>query len=158
VWERFQVAVNPTPEVAATLFRAAIESFDAQDLRIYIENDKDVIPLLREWLQLDNGMVRQLAPTIIKIWWQEIFAVAMNPARLLADIRREHPELGALLDTPRGTVWFNATIFNLVTFFRAYGRIEGDGVIQPPPHLPERLKRRALKGAAGVVEKIRGRQ
>jgi hypothetical protein len=158
VWERFQLAVNPTPEVAATLFRAAVESFDARDLRYYVENEMDVIPLLREWLQLDNGMVHQLAPTIVRIWWQQIFAVGMNPRALLEEIRRDHPDLAAILDTPSGTRWYNATIFNLITYFRAYGQIQGDGIIQPPPNLPERLRRRALKGAAGVVEKVRGRQ
>ena len=158
MWERFQLAVNPTPEVAAMLFRAAIESFDARDLLYYIQNDKDVVPLLKEWLQLDHGMVKQLAPSIIRIWWQQIFAVAMNPRALLDDIRLDHPELAVILDTPKGTQWFNATIFNLVTYFRWYGRIEGDGVINPPPNFPERLRRKALRGVAGIVEKVRGRQ
>jgi hypothetical protein len=82
----------------------------------------------------------------------------MNPRALLEEIRRDHPDLAAILDTPSGTRWYNATVFNLLTYFRAYGQIRGDGVIQPPPNLPERLRRRALTGVAGVIEKVRGRQ
>jgi len=154
VGDRIRLLIDPSPETAATFFRAGLESFDVQDLRAFVESDRDVIPLLVEWMALDHEIVRPWAQTVVRIWWPHIFAQAMNPAQMLADIARDDPVKGAVLNTPKGRIWFNSTVFNLITFFRAYAKIEGDGVIQPPPSIPDRLRRRGLRGAARVMEKI----
>ncbi len=139
VAERIQLLLDPNPETAADFIRAGIESFDAYDLQRFVETDADLIPHLKEWMELDNTMVRPLAQTTIRIWWPQIFAAAMNPRQLLEDIRAHDPGKGAVLDTPKGRIWFNSTVYNLLTFFRGYARIEGDGQIVPPPNMPERL-------------------
>ena len=157
VAERVQLLLNPSEETAADFIRAGIESSDAADLRRFVENDMDMIPIVKEWMELDNAMVRPLAQTTIRIWWPQIFAAAMNPRQILEDIRYHDPEKAAVLDSPKGRIWFNATIFNLLTFFRGYAKIEGDGQIVPPPNMPERLKRKALRGAVSVMRKVQGR-
>jgi len=154
VWERVQLLINPSPETAKTFMRAGLESFDLADLRLYISTQRDVIPLLREWMQLDHDLVRPWAQSIIRIWWPQIFEAAMNPAQMLADIARDDPAKGALLATKEGRDWFNATIFNLISFFRGYARIEGDGVVQPPPNFPEKLRMKALGGGSRILRKI----
>lgn len=157
VGERIQLLLDPKPETAANFIRAGIESFDVQDLAVFIHTDRDLIPLLYEWMQLDDKLVAPWAKSIIRIWWPQIFAAAMNPAQLLEDIRRHDPAKAAVLDIPKGRAWFNWTIFNLLTFFRAYAEIKGDGIIQPPPNLPDRLRRLALEGAVTVIERVRRR-
>jgi hypothetical protein len=156
VGERIELLINPNPETAGTFIRAGIESFDAQDLALYVETEEDVIPLLVEWMQLNNGMVKPLAQMAIRVWWTSIFDAAMDPVGMLADIRTNDPQKGAILDTPKGRAWFNVTVYNLLVFFRAYGGIQGDGRIEPPPNVPDRLKRRALTGAARLIDKVRG--
>jgi vacuolar-type H+-ATPase subunit E/Vma4 len=158
VGERIQLLIDPKPETARDFIRAGIESFGPEDLVYFIENDMDLIPVLHEWMELDNKWVQPWAKTVVRIWWPQIYGAAMNPQQILAEIRVHDPAKGAVLDTPRGRIWLNATIFNLLSFFRAFGEIEGAGVIQPPPNLPERLKRYALKGAARVTAAVRGRQ
>ena len=155
VGQRIQLLINPGPDTAAMFIRAGLESFDVGDLALYIRESRDVIPVLREWMALDHDIVRPWAKTIIRIWWPYIFPAAMNPAQMLADIERDDPAKGQLLRTKEGLAWFNATVYNLITFFRAYAQIQGDGVIQPPPNLPDRLRRKALKGVAGVMERVR---
>ncbi len=157
VAERVELLINPSEEAAADFFRAGLESFDVHDLRLFIEQERDVIPLLREWMQLDNGLVRPVAQATIRIWWEPIFRTAMNPGQILADITAHDPAKGAILNTPKGRVWFNSTIFLLLTFFRGYASIAGDGQIIPPPNMPERLKRKALRGAVRVMNKVQGR-
>jgi len=157
VSERIQLLLDPSPETAADFIRAGIESFEAPDLQRFVATDADLIPLLKEWMQLDNAMVRPLAQTTIRIWWPQIFAAAMNPRQLLEDINAHDPTKGAVLYTPKGRIWFNATVFNLLTFFRGYARIEGDGQIVPPPNMPEKLKRKALRGAVRLLSKVQGR-
>jgi len=158
VGERIQLLINPSPETAADFIRAGIESFDAVDLQRFIANESDLIPVLKEWLELDNPVVRHFAQTTIRIWWPQIFAAAMNPRQLLADISAHDPQKGAVLSTQRGTIWFNATVYNLITFFRGYAQIQGEGVIQPPPNLPERMKRKALAGIGAVMTRIENPQ
>ncbi len=150
--------IDPNPETAGLFMRAGLESFAPNELRHFIETDQDTIPMLYEWLELDDPFVRPWAKTVVRIWWPHIFNAGMNPIQLLHDIKRDNPPVGAILDTPPGRIWLNATCFNLLNFFRVYAAIEGDGVIVPPPNLPERLKRRALRGAAGVIERVRGRR
>ena len=157
VVERVQLLIDPSPETARTFFQAGLESFDINDLRFYIETDQDVIPLLREWMQLDHDLVRPWAQTVLRIWWPVLFDTAMNPARILADITADDPEKGALLSTPKGRVWFDSTIFLLISYFRWYAQIVGDGQILPPANMPDKLKTKALTGAVRLMKKIQGR-
>jgi hypothetical protein len=157
VLQRFQLAVNPDEETAKLLFRAGIESFDERDLALYVQRNEDVIPLMREWMQLDHPMVRPLAQSIIRTWWYPyIYNVGMDPEALLQDIVRDDPRKGAVLNTPAGRRWWNATVYNLFVFLRAYAQIPGEGGIAPPPNMPEKLKRRALAGASRLLQKIQG--
>jgi hypothetical protein len=157
IGERIQLMLDPSSENAAMFIRAGIESFDAVQLRHYIDTDGDLIPVLREWMELDHALVRPWAQTVLRIWWPQVFAAAMDPQQLLADIRLHDPDKGRVLDTPKGRIWFNATVYNLITYFRAYAKIEGNGTIEPPPNLPERLKRKALQGAGAVMAKVQNR-
>ena len=154
IGQRIQLLIDPKPETASEFIRAGIESFDSPALLYYIEHEADLLPQLREWMALDNDTVRPWAQTIIRIWWPQIFAAAMNPKQILEDIRQHDPAKAAILDTPKGRDWFNATIYNLLTFFRGYARIAGDGTIQPPPNFPERMRRKALTGAARLLSKV----
>ena len=155
VGERVQLLLDPKPETARDFIRAGIESSSAEALAQFVKEDRDLIPLMKEWLELDNPMVRPWAQTIIRIWWPQIFPAAMNPAQLLADIRAHDPAKGAVLDTPKGRIWFNSTVYNMLTFFRGFAQIQGDGEILPPPNMPERLKRKALKGAVRLIDRVR---
>jgi hypothetical protein len=157
IWERFQLAVQPNEETAALLFRAGLESFAPDELRDYVENDRDVIPLMVEWMQLDNGLVRPLAQSILRIWWYPwIYNVWIDPLKLYNDVCKDNPALAPILRTAKGRAWWNITVYNLATFMRAYAGIQGDGRIEPPPNAPERLKRKALQGAARLMGKITG--
>lgn len=156
ITERIQLLIDPKPETARDFIRAGIESFDVQDLARFIHEERDLVPPLKDWLALDNDTVRPWAQMVIRIWWPQVFAAAMDPAQILADIRAHDPWKAQVLDTPKGRIWFNATIYSLITFFRGYAHIEGDGVILPPPRFPERMRRKALRGAVRVMERVRG--
>src|SRR5208282_6860443 len=102
VGQRIQLLIDPKPETASEFIRAGIESFDVRTLAYYVENDSDLLPQLREWMALDHDTVRPWAQTIIRIWWPQIFAAAMNPRQLLADIQAHDPAKAAVLSTPKG--------------------------------------------------------
>src|ERR1700675_4438860 len=82
VGERIRLLIDPSPQTASDFIRAGIESVGVEDLAYFIETDQDIIPVLYEWLELDNGIVRPWARSVVRIWWPQIFEAAMNPRQM----------------------------------------------------------------------------
>ncbi len=120
------------------------ENFTVRDLETAVREQVDVIPLMSQWLHLEDMGIRPFARMAIRAWWREILDAAMHPMSVLESIRQQEPAKAAVLDTPEGRMWFNATLYNLIMWLRAFGKIKGDRVLQPPPVMPERLIRREL--------------
>ncbi len=146
--ERVRLLLNPDPAVAREFVEVGIESFGVADLQRAVVIHLDLVPYFREWLQLDNEFVRPFAKRFLRIWWRDIYTAASNVPKLIEDVKRMDPEKGAILDSPEGRRWLNTNIYNLMTYFRAYGNIkDADGVgrpIAPPKSLLLSLARKSL--------------
>lgn len=148
--EKWDLLMNPSEGNARLFIRAGIESFDAASLQHAIENDIDVVPLIVAALKLDNDWIRPWAKTALRIWWQKVYIAGSDVPRILAEISTHDPPKGVLLNTPRGRVWLNATVWNMLNFFRGYAEIKGEGAIAPPLTLPDRLRRKALQAGTHI--------
>lgn len=74
---------------------------------------------LAEYLNLENPMVRMVAKTLLKKYWEKVEIILTDPWELYNNIA-EDPAKKELLDTPRGREWLSYVRKRCYDYFYDY--------------------------------------
>ncbi len=74
---------------------------------------------LAEYLNLENPMVKMVAKTLLKKYWEKVDVILTDPWELYNNIA-EDPAKKELLDTPRGREWLSFVRKRCYDYFYDY--------------------------------------